>query len=181
MLGTNKLTSNQVPISWVSGFPAKDTSFLTLDPSPSRLGGATAGKAITLVASLSDISTTPPKAVVGASVQFSLQGNSCFGTTDTNGNASCSLTPSTAGMTPLSANFGGNSSLLTSTATIGFNVTTFIPTVTPKPTGTLTPRPTPTPIPTLIPTHTPVPTHTPTPIPTHTPTPSLTPTPTPRR
>jgi hypothetical protein len=135
------------------------------------------GKPVTLVGSLSDVSVTPAVPVVGASVQFTLEGNSCFGTTNVKGNASCTLTPTAPEITPLTANFAGNSTLLPATATIGFNVTappTTVPTFTPKPTGTATstakPTPTSTPIQTPIMTHTPTPTPTPKSSPTPTPT-----------
>src|SRR5262249_8948205 len=124
----------------------------------------------------------PPKPVVAASVKLTLQGNSCFGTTDAHGNASCTLTPTIAQLTSQTASFAGNSALLPATATQQFNVTappTFIPTFTPgkTPTRTATPKPTATHTPHLPPTGTPTGTRTATP--TRTPTP--TPTPTPRK
>jgi hypothetical protein len=86
-LGTTKLTSNNAVITWTSGL---HTSFLTLNLSPTSV---MAGKAVTLVASLSDASVTPPKPITGADVQFNLEGHSCSGATDAKGNASCALTP----------------------------------------------------------------------------------------
>ena len=130
-LGKTNLNSDQAVITWTAG---QHTSFLSLNLSPT---GVMVGKPVTLVGSLSDISANPAAPVVGASVQLTLEGHSCFGTTNTKGNASCSLTPGTAGMTALTANFAGNpSTLLPATATIGFNVTappTTIPTFTPRP------------------------------------------------
>ena len=54
------------------------TSFLTLNLSPTSV---MVGKPVSLVASLTDVSTTPAKAVSGVSVKLSLKGNSCVGTT----------------------------------------------------------------------------------------------------
>ncbi len=139
------------------------------------------GKPVTLVASLSDVSVTPAVPIPGVSIQFILEDSACFGTTGANGTATCTVTPTTAGSTSLTANFLGNSQFVAATTTVGFNVTappTTIPTFTPRPTGTATSKPTPTPtsMPTLIPpTHTPTPT--PTPSPSRIPTPSPTPTP----
>lgn len=172
--GETNLTSNNALITWTLG---QHTSFLSLNLSPT---GVMVGKPVTLVSSLSDVSTNPAKPVVGASVKLTLEGNSCFGTTNANGNASCTLAPAVAGMTPLTANFTGNPTLLPATATTGFNVTappTTLPTSTPRPTAkpSIKPTATPTPLPTSIGTHTPIPTRTPTP--TRSPKPTATPTP----
>ena len=157
MLGTSTLTSNQAVVNWTTG---THSSFLTLNLSPITVA---VGKPVTLLGSLSDVSVTPPAPVTGASVQFSLEGSSCFGTTDTKGTASCTLTPSVAEIATLTASFAGNPTLTPATTTIGFNVTappTTIPTFTPRPsataTSTLKPTATRTPIPTPFSTHTPV-------------------------
>ena len=165
-LGTTTLSSNQSVIAWTTG---QHTSFLTLNLSPTAV---MAGKPVTLVASLSDVSVTPSAPVAGASVQIALEGNSCFGTTNAQGNASCTLTPTIAQLTSQTASFTGNSTLLAAIAAQAFNVTgppTVIPTFTPAPTRT------PSPTPSVI-----IVTRTPTPAPTGTtrPTPKLTPTPT---
>ena len=174
-LGTASLTSNQAVITWTAG---QHTSFLTLNLSPTT---TMVSKPVRLVGSLTDASVTPPAPVPDVSVQITLEGTSSVGITNANGTASCTLTPAVAELTPLTANFTGNSTLLPATATVGFNVTappTTVPTFTPRPTGTATstPRATPTltPIPTPIVTHTP----TPSPTPTSTPTPKFTATPT---
>jgi hypothetical protein len=170
-LGTTKLTSNNAVITWTSGL---HTSFLTLNLSPTSV---MAGKAVTLVASLSDASVTPPKPITGADVQFNLEGHSCSGATDAKGNASCALTPTVAQLTSQTASFTGNPTLLPATATQQFNVTappTFIPTFTPGKTPTRTPTPKPTPS-RIIPTQTPTPLHTLTSTPHRTPTPTPTP------
>ncbi len=174
-LGTTNITSNRAVTTWTSG---PHTTFLSLNLSP---GSILRGNPVTVVGSLSDVSLTPALPVKGASIEFTLQGKSCFGTTDTKGNASCTLTPPSVGMTSLTASFAGDSTLLATHATIGFNVTgppTFVPTSTPGPTRT--PVRTPTPKPTPTGTIAPPPTHTPTPSRAVTPTPRPTPTPTPR-
>jgi hypothetical protein len=170
-LGAINLSSNAAVITWTAG---RHTSFLTLNLSPAAV---MAGKPVTLVASLSDASVSPPTAVAGASIQISLEGNSCFATTNAKGIASCTLTPAVAQLTSQTASFAGNSALLPATATQQFNVTgppTFIPTFTPgkTPTRTATPRPTATHTPHFPPTATPTSTKTAT---------TPTPTPTPRR
>ncbi len=169
-LGKTNLTSNESVLTWTSGL---HTSFLTLNLSPTSV---TAGKQITLVASLTDASVTPPAPVPDVSVHITLEGTSCVGITDAKGNASCNLTPTIPELTSQTASFVGNPALIPATATKEFNVTgppTTIPTFTPRPTGTVTSTPKPTP--TLTPIPTPIVTHTPTP----TPTPSLSQTPTP--
>ncbi len=55
--------------------------------------------------------------------------------TNSNGIASCSVTPSSAGMSTLTASFAGTTTYVGSNASIGFNVLTS-PTPTPTPTAT---------------------------------------------
>ena len=132
-LGTTNLTSNQAVTTWLAGI---HTSFLTLNLSPTSIA---VGKPVTLIASLADVSVMPPAAVQGATIQISLEGNSCSGTTDSKGNASGSVTPGIAGLTTQTATFGGDSKLLPAQATQAFNVTappTAVPTSTPTPTAT---------------------------------------------
>ena len=174
-VGSKTLTSNFAQVTWIAGPHA---TFCTLNQSPSS---GTLGKASALTASLFDISAKPPVAIPGTQLNFTLDGNSCTGMTDINGNASCSLTPTVAGVTQLTAGFAGNFEFQTANATIAFNATgppTVIPTFTPgkTPTPSLTARPTATltvvvvtPTPTLLPTHTATPTRTPTATPTPTP------------
>jgi len=182
-VGSQTLTSNLGQVTWTAG---THTSFCTLNES---VQSGTLGAMSNLTASLYDVSADPPVAVSGVTLKLSLQGNSCTAITDSEGNASCALTPSTAGASSLTASFAGNSNLLGCNANASFNATAPTPAVTPTatsssartPTPTSTPTTTSTPAPTATPTPTPTRTRTPTPTPTRTvtPTPTITKTATP--
>jgi kumamolisin len=115
-VGDSTLTSNRARVSWDGG---KDTTFLTLNPSPTA--GRT-GEAVGVVAALADSSQTPPIAVPGATIQFTLGASHCAAITNAGGVATCAVTPSTAGLAPLMAAFAGTSQLVASSASVGFNI-----------------------------------------------------------
>jgi hypothetical protein len=127
------LVSNSVPLTWAAG---KHVTFLTLNSGPH---GGTINQAVNLAASLSDVSATPAVILPGQSVTLSLGGASCSATTDSTGNAACTLTPSQFGSSTLSANFAGTSTLTASSAAVPFNVSTG---QSPPPTVTIAVSPT---------------------------------------
>lgn len=172
-VGSQTLVSNQAHITWTAG---PHTTFLTLNLSAKS---GTVGKSSTLTASLSDLSVSPAIAVSEATLKLALEGNSCTGVTDSKGNATCNLTPTTGGIATLTASFAGTSGLLPATASAGFTV--IGPTATPTSLATPTPGPTPLSTPSSTPTLIPTPTQSPTatPSPTQTSTSTATPTPTP--
>ena len=107
------ITSNNATVVWV-----KRTSALTIT------GGATSSDyndPATVAATLTD--NDGP--VSGASVTFTLDGSeTCTGTTDANGVASCSITPGeAAGPYQLTAGYAGSAQDLPSSATSDFTVT----------------------------------------------------------
>jgi hypothetical protein len=71
---------------------------------------------------LSDVSATPPVALSGETVALALATSQCAAVTDANGLATCQLTPSAPGMTPLTAAFAGTNALAGSAASVGFKV-----------------------------------------------------------
>jgi kumamolisin len=115
-VNTTTLTSNKAGVTWAAG---KHVTFLTLNPSPTA---GTPGVPITVIASVTDSSVDPTAPVVGVAVTFTLGSAQCVGTTDSNGIASCTLTPSVTGMSTLAASFAGDAQFVTSSDTIGFNV-----------------------------------------------------------
>jgi kumamolisin len=94
-------TSNLARLTWDAG---QHVTFLSLNTSPS---GATVGIPVTLSAALVDVSVNPTAAIAGATVQFSVGGQSCSGVTNANGIVSCSVTLPAAGSFTLMANFAG--------------------------------------------------------------------------
>ncbi len=110
------LTSNTARVSWAAG---KHVTFLTLNPSPTT---AIVGTPVSVIASLSDVSVSPPVPLANEAVSFSLGSGQCFGTADAQGVATCQLTPSVVGMSTLTATFAGAAQFVESTASIGFNV-----------------------------------------------------------
>lgn len=137
-VGGVNVASNQVPVTWETG---QDTTFLSLNLSSK---GGTVGQPVTLVASVSDVSQTPATPVSGQTISFSLGGDSCSATTNSNGKASCSITPSAAGTETLSASFGGTTALVASNASTGFTVVKApAPAPTPTPGGRIEVEPIP--------------------------------------
>jgi hypothetical protein len=110
-VGGSTLFSNNAQVTWT---PGKNSTFLTLNQSPSS--GAP-NKPLVLTATLVDVSATPVAGVGGVTLSFSFAGQTCTGTTNSAGTATCSITPSVSdGSYPLVATFGGTSSLLPSSA-----------------------------------------------------------------
>ena len=108
--------SNSAQVTWVAG---RHTTFLTLNPSPT---GGTLGQAVTVAASLTDISSTPAAPIANANVTFTLGNSACAGVTDANGLASCMVTPAGTGLLSLRAAFQATANYVGSTASVAFNV-----------------------------------------------------------
>jgi Pro-kumamolisin, activation domain/Bacterial Ig-like domain (group 1) len=114
-VGSQSLTSNVARVTWDAG---PHTTFLTLNPSPKS---GTTGMPVTVVASLTDVSSQPPAALDGQSVDFTLGSDTCSALTDANGLAGCQLTPQVAGLGTLTATFGGTADFVQSAASVGFD------------------------------------------------------------
>ena len=85
-LSGSVLNSNQAIVTW--GFGAHTTS-LSLNQSPT--GGAS-GQMTTLVAAFLDISASPPLPLLGYTINFSVDGSNCSGSTNYLGIATCQVT-----------------------------------------------------------------------------------------
>jgi hypothetical protein len=118
-LNGTTVTSNAVPVTWT---PGKNTSFLNLTDSPSS---GTIGTATIVSATLLDESLVPPVPIAGATVQFTLAGQSCSASTDANGNASCSIAISALTQCTLAAAYAGDSQHLPTTVSELFEVSSF--------------------------------------------------------
>ncbi len=113
----NQITSAPIAFRWVAG---KDTSSLSLNGSQES---GLSGQSVKLLANLTDVTTEPVSPIAGAPVMISLGGQSCTATTDSSGNASCSITPSGAqGLEAVSASYAGDSTHTPSTATNVFEL-----------------------------------------------------------
>jgi len=112
---TVSLVSNSVRLSWNAG---SHVTLLTLNASPTT---GTVNKAVTVVASLTDISANPAAVVAGQTLSFTLGGSTCSAMTAANGTASCQITPSQLGTQTLTATFAGTSQLIGAHATTGFH------------------------------------------------------------
>jgi large repetitive protein len=122
------ITSNNSVITWG---PGTDVTFLTLNQSPS---GSMPAASITLVATLVDESQTPPIALSGQQINFTLGSTNCVGTTSSTGTATCTVTAPGAGLTSLVANFAGTSQYNASSDSRSFDVVEMAaPTPTPVP------------------------------------------------
>ena len=108
--------SNQAVYTWG---PGTDLTFLSLNQSPTS---SVVSQAVTLTSSLTDVSQKPAVALSGQQVNFSLGGSDCQGTTDSNGNATCQVTPGDTGVMTLSANFAGASQYNASSDSQSFRV-----------------------------------------------------------
>ncbi len=122
--GSISLSSNPTTFTWVAGI---DTSFLTLNGSQES---GSVGSPATLDADLSDISQSPATPVSGATVDVTVGSQSCTITTNASGKGSCQVTPSTAGLLPISATYSGSSTLTASTASDSFSAGAPPPTLT---------------------------------------------------
>jgi len=127
-IGTSSILSDQAVITWGAG---ADVTFVSLNSSPTA---GTPGQTVNLVASLTDVSSNPAAPLSGQSINFSLGGSSCGGTTNASGIATCQTSDGSAGIKLLSASFAGTSQYNASNAAVGFNVL-----APPSPTATPTP------------------------------------------
>jgi large repetitive protein len=97
-----------------------DATTTVLRPTALSYSGPTSGHygdAVTLSATLTDTSLTPASGVSGVPVTLSLGTQSCTGTTDTTGTATCSVTLSqTPGSVNVRVSFAGNSTYLPTTS-----------------------------------------------------------------
>ena len=114
--GGKIVVSNPAKVTWNNGSHA---TALSLNPSP--LSG-TAGQNVTVQAVLLDLSTDPLARLSGESVTFTLGAQSCTGSTDATGNASCviALPGGQTGSTTLTANFAGADPYLASSDSQSF-------------------------------------------------------------
>jgi hypothetical protein len=110
-IGGTTVFSNESQVAWT---PGKHSTFLTVNQSPSS---GSPNKPLMLSASLVDFSASPAAPVNGASIVFSLAGQTCSAIANVSGMASCSITPTVApGSYPLIASFAATSTLLASSA-----------------------------------------------------------------
>jgi hypothetical protein len=131
VVGSNGYTSNSATVTYVPGMHA---TFLTLNLTPAT---APSRQSFGLKANLTDRTANPPTPISGQTVNFSLNGNDCGGTTDANGNVTCNVTPGSDGLMTLTANFAGAGEFLASHDSKDVNVIALMPT----PTATPTPEP----------------------------------------
>jgi kumamolisin len=118
-VGATPLSSTPVQVTWAAG---AHTAFLNLNGSPTT---AMAGHPVRLAANLSDVSADPNTPIAGATVAFSVDGQSCSATTDIGGKASCLLTVPDVGVFTLSASYAGSGSALPASASELFSTTPF--------------------------------------------------------
>lgn len=111
------LTSNPAEITWDSGL---HTTFLSLNGSPTS---AFAGRPVVLIASLVDLSAELAAPVAGATIAFTIDGQSCNGVTDAGGIGRCSVTVPDVGVFTLTATFAGDGSFLPDTVSELFSTT----------------------------------------------------------
>jgi hypothetical protein len=146
------VTSNPAIVTWG---PGTDVTFMTLNQSDSS---GTVNQSVTLAANLVDVSVNPNAPVAGQQVNFSLEGTNCSATTDSQGNASCKVTPSAIGMLALTGSFPGTGQYNPSSASRQLLVLAATPSPSSSPTPTATASVAPTPTPSLTPTPTTTPT-----------------------
>jgi hypothetical protein len=111
------LTSNPAEVTWDSGL---HTTFLSLNGSPTS---AFAGRPVILVASLVDISAELATPIAGATIAFTIDGQSCNGVTDASGIGRCSVTIPDVGVFTLTATYAGNGTYLPDTVSELFSTT----------------------------------------------------------
>ena len=119
IVSNTTLASNPAQVAWN---PGPHTTFLNLNLSP---GGAMARRPITLVASLLDVSVNPNVGVPGATIGFSVDGQSCTAVTASNGVASCSLTIRDVGAFTLTVTYAGDANHLPVTTSAVFSTTPY--------------------------------------------------------
>jgi hypothetical protein len=111
-IGGVTVTSNTIIATWT---PGPHSTFLGLN---TNFSSGTTGSSTLLSATLTDISADPVVPIVGATIQFSLVGQSCTGVTNANGLATCrvSLSERAADQCPMTATYAGDSQYLQATA-----------------------------------------------------------------
>jgi hypothetical protein len=117
VIGSEVLLSNPARIVWGSGdHPTSIDLSLT---NGSGIGGGSS----VLRARLTDLAGNPAPPVAGATINFTLSGPACSGTTTAAGVASCNAVLPATGIYTLTANFAGSSGLLPSSASRTFFIT----------------------------------------------------------
>jgi len=111
------LTSNVARVTWNAGPHA--TLLRVSGPT-----GAVAGQPVTLAASMVDIAVDPQVVIAGAPVHFSVGGQTCDGTTNASGIATCGVTLAQPGAYTLAASYAGSGQYLPATASVLFVVPT---------------------------------------------------------
>jgi len=101
-VGGNFYASNAATITWTSG---RHVTFLSLNGCPTS---GDPGIPVSFSAALFDISQTPHVPIAGALIHFALGGQSCDGTTDGSGVASCRITPAAGGTLILTVTYAGS-------------------------------------------------------------------------
>jgi hypothetical protein len=118
-LGGKLTVSSTLFVRWHTG---RHVTFTSLSSSP---GLGVVGRMTKVTASLTDLTSLPPSPLGGQTLVFSVASNTCKATTNTAGDASCSLAlPSSPGSTVLRARFAGSSRFLPSSASSQFTVIT---------------------------------------------------------
>lgn len=108
------ITSAPVQVHWTAG---KDATFLDLNTGQH---GGIVGRPATITTSMWDMAQSPAVPIAGQNVTLTLGGASCQTQTDSNGSASCALTPQTPGLLVVSASFAGSPSFTAAFATNEF-------------------------------------------------------------
>ena len=104
------LTSSHARVTWDAGL---HSTFLSLANSPT---GADIGKPLALAASLTDVSMSPYAAIASATIQFSIDGQTCSAITSATGAATCSVTLQHLGAFTLNASYAGSAQYLPASA-----------------------------------------------------------------
>jgi hypothetical protein len=113
------LVSNRSQISWGAG---RHVTELSLDASPES---GFVGAVSTLTADLVDLALEPHAALAGATIEFSVGGESCQDATDGAGRASCEVTFDAPGEFTLVASYDGDLANLGASASAAFTVGEF--------------------------------------------------------
>ena len=101
-INASSVHSAPVSVTWSAGI---DTAMLSLNQSQ---GSGPVGQPATFAGDLADISALPPVAIVGASVTVTAGSQSCTFVTDSTGSGSCQVTPSSAGLLPVTGTYSGS-------------------------------------------------------------------------
>ncbi len=116
VIGGNEISSNPVQVTWASG---KHATFIDMNASATS---ATIGSSQQVTATLFDQSAIPPAPIAGATLLFTLAGQTCNAITDANGTGTCRIAVSSLTECTLSANYDGSPQYLASAASSLFAV-----------------------------------------------------------